>query len=337
MTGTDPLERLRAQRPAVEMNRPVPATPRFDEDDQSTMPWTASHPSWVRRHRLRNILVAAAAIAVALAIPVIIKVQGPAGTGGPEAPPSATSQSSQTTTADPPTSAPAPSAADQLLDLAAKAAATPIPGDGDVRYVQYTLRGYMVSTNAAGKSTLSPIGPDVDEMWTAPDGSGQQVVASGAPHDVPASENNANAAWCAAGVTTESFPSLAKWDAAEPTATMGLMSAMEYCALRTPTAPDAQSAMLATLAARGDVIAEGATTDALGRSGLRFSVDAPVEMILPDAQLRQSVLIDPVTGRLLDARATITDDPQSRAPVPYNLRESVFTQACMVPAVGDRP
>ena len=54
-------------------------------------------------------------------------------------------------------------------------------------------------------------------------------------------------------------------------------------------------------------------------------------------RLRADLVEDPVTGRLLDARATITDDPQSRAPVPYNLRESVFTQACMVPAVGDRP
>lgn len=327
MRITDPIDRLGAQRPPVQLPHEIPDLP----PDLTTAPRvTTVKPVRTRSEgRLRwraPALAAAAATGIVVAVTAIAQTgDGPVQSGSAtptDEPVTVTEGSAAPSVAQSdsmPVPDPAAPASEQLLVLAQNALHAPELQPGEVAYVRTSWKGYTQMHHAPGQGyTIEPFEPGTSEAWGTSD--------------------EAELSACFSDVTAENFGARAYWSPDDDRATLGLIRRIAGCGTEYMTAPQAQHLMLTLLSGRSDIVAAGPVTDMVGRSGLGFYVIIPGELVdMPGGESHMTIILDPTSGMLLEVADTVTVDPKNLAPVPYDLWRETVELVAKVSAVGERP
>ena len=262
-------------------------------------------------HRLRRVLVLAAATAVA----ACVALAGTTLLGGG-------SRSNVAYAATPPSlkyhfASDMPSAHDLLLQLADKAAAQP---DQKGRYDYVSIRSIDLDRTPLSEDQFQTVvnggvlpdsyHPYTRQYWVAADGSGR-VEDSGTPD----TSGNKPTGWLnpptELPADTSAMRSILKEIAPGGP---GGPTAQEFGYLETQQFVDplSQAAILRVLADESDVTNAGAVTDRAGRNGVA------VTQLSPDGKFRFTLIFDPSTGALLDAEQTLLDPSEPVGTLTYS-------------------
>jgi hypothetical protein len=259
-----------------------------------------------------------------------------------------------------------PAAARQLQQAARLVAGEPAPVIGPGQYWYVKGIGAFANEVSGADGTFTAIETSSHEIWIANDASGRVLRKDGAPHFFSASER---ARWEAAGKPgfdgrpldeTDPTPGSLSWG----WETLGMHSAGEI-----PTDPTALARLVAEhagqtknplayeefqlitgilrfaplsgaqTAAFYEVLARlpgielvGATTDPLGRAGTAFAIER-------GGPIREEIILDPRSGRLLGSRMTlIAPDPAyADAPIGTTIGYETVVSTGVVDATDARP
>lgn len=219
-------------------------------------------------------------------------------------------------------------ATDLLTDLAAKAAAQPAPpGAGDYQYLHTRtwslgLSGYSDTEIFDAKMSIFE-----RELWLRPGGLGRlEMTEDGGP--VRREE-------LSGGPAFQTVDSLRAPQSANRNTAQWFQAVAEVWSSQVVT-PEIQSALLSILATKPNITVEGETTDRVGRRGIAFSAAADgTRSTTPNERL--VIVLDPVTGMLLDHEVVATESGDLPIKTPCTTAYMVWLASGFTPDTDSRP
>lgn len=213
----------------------------------------------------------------------------------------------------------------EALAARAEALVTP-PSRG--RYTYVRTEGWYLFSEGGDARTRSATVPSTTETWQAPDGSGRLRRVYGDPSFTSAASARS---WRRQGIgrpqpvdsrvgpggmpfqwppgTLSADPAVLRTQLAQGHPVAGgaaeVLVAIQDLYRQEPVPPPVQAAVLRILAGLPGLRYDGRTTDRAGRPGVAVSLDSSLGG-LPE---RTIMVLDPATGRLLDAEGVLTRSP----------------------------
>lgn len=200
-------------------------------------------------------------------------------------------------------------AATLLRQIAAHTAALP-DDTGTGRYSRIDTRAWSLSTRIDGQQVTSTVVPEQTTRWVAADGSGRVITTATLPggqhvhHDQMLGAGGSALMWPLRSLSPDDATLARQLADGHPAANgpAERFIAVQDAALQMPMRPAVRAALLRYLAATPGITNSGTTVDRDGRAGLAVSVDSAYSGL----PTRYTLVIDPATGRLLDAEQTLT-------------------------------